>query len=69
MDWNRLPQDERDTYTVECLDKDKHTEYFSDIAVESPWKRNPRNAYRQMGIIQARLRALYVVDSELESSV
>ncbi len=68
MDWNRLPQDERDTYTVEFLDKDTYTEYFSHIVVESSWRRNPRNAYRHMDSIQGRLRALYVVDSELQNS-
>jgi hypothetical protein len=68
-DWYKIPVEERNRYTISLLEKDHFTEYFADLAVESPWKKHPMNAYRQMGIIQERLRSLYVVDGELEKSV
>lgn len=68
-DWYQIPVEDRKKYTIDLLDKDQFTDYFADLAVEYPWRKHPLNAYRQMDSIQSRLRALYVVDADLEKIV
>ena len=65
-DWGSLSQEVRDEYLVEHLDKSKFTEYFSDLVVDLPWRRNPNNSHRQMDAIQRKIRSLYVIDPNLE---
>ena len=64
--WGSLSQEVRDEHLVEHLDKNKFTEYFSDLVVDLPWRRNPKNSYKQMNAIKRKIESLYVLDSNLE---
>ena len=64
--WGSLSQEVRDEHLVEHLDKNKFTEYFSDLVVDLPWRRNPKNSYKQMNAIKRKIESLYVIDSNLE---
>ena len=68
-DWYALPIISRNRYRVNHLEKEKFTEYFSDLVVDLPWRRNPKNSYRQMDAIKRKMRSLYVVDPNLEDVV
>lgn len=66
-DWNQLSQEERSEYLVEHLNKNKYTDYFVDLTVDSSWSRHPDNPYNyMMNVVQHKIRALYRVDSAFE---
>lgn len=69
FDWYQLPPEVRNRYSLKLLDRNQFTDYFADLVVEYPWRKHPMSAHRQMDEIQARLRALYVVDGDLEKMV
>ena len=68
-DWYALPIISRNRYRVNHLEKGKFTEYFSDLVVDLPWRRNPKNSSKQMDAIERKMRSLYVVDRNLEDVV
>lgn len=69
FDWYQLPPETRKGYCINLLDRNQFTDYFADLVVEYPWRKHPMSAHRQMNIIQSRIRALYVVDADLEKVV
>lgn len=66
-DWNQLWQEERNECLVGHLDKNKYTDHFVDLTVDSSWRRHPDNPYNyMMNVVQHKIHALYRVDSAFE---
>lgn len=68
-DWEHMSVDKRNRFTVDMLDKNQFTDYFTDLVVEYTWRKHPNNSYGMMNQVQRSIRALYVVDVSLEKTV
>lgn len=65
-DWNQLSQQEKSQYCIKNLDKKKFTDYFVDIVVDLPWRKNTDNPYNHIrDTVQRKIHALYKVDWNL----
>ena len=70
IEWNELSTQQKEECTIDRINKGKITEYFVDLVVDLPWRRNPNNPYKHMmDRVKQQIQSLYMVGDGLDKTL